>query len=180
MCRFEMDGKLIIMSELSNCYMMQIEPAYPIMLCVQKIFYSDTLSLMCYGEYLKHGGTKVGTRRLYSKVGELLKETDYDEGWECSWEILFPTLVANGIDLKKIVNIFRCVEVGDDEEYKTYANQDFVEMKSRGQLEELCGEDVEIYRNWVVSTFAGPKVIQEHTFDGSTGNKLWSEYKSYT
>ena len=146
------------------------------MVCSQKLFYADTLTLMSKGEYLKHGGTKIGKWELFDRSGNVVEEMNYEEGWDCSWELLFPTLVDKGINVKSIVNISRYVEVGDDENYQTYENRDYIEMKSgeRGDAEKN-GEE-EIYRDWIITTLIGSGLVQKHTFDGNTGNKLWSKF----
>lgn len=175
-CCFERDGNTIVMSEQDQYYEMLIEPPYPMMVCTQKLFYADTLTIMSKGEYLKYGGTKIGKWELFDRSGNVVEEMNYEEGWDCSWELLFPTLVDKGINVKSIVNINRYVEVGDDENYQTYENRDYIEMKSgeRGNAEKN-GEE-EIYRDWIITTLIGSGLVQKHTFDGNTGNKLWSKF----
>ncbi len=176
-CVIDTEGGRIIMLESDDTYEVIIEPKNPIiMLCTQKLFYPDTLSMFSIGQFLKYGGTKIGVWKLYDEDGEIIEETDYDEDWEVDWEKLFPLLVVNGINLKKIVGICRCVEVGEGESFQKYEAQDYVE----GGLEKN-DDDVEstkeIHRYWIVTELVSANLLQENAFDGYTGNKLWSEYK---
>lgn len=175
-CVIDTEGGRIIMLESDDTYEVIIEPKSPIMVCTQKLFYPDTLSMFSIGQFLKYGGTKIGVWKLYDEDGEIIEETDYDKNWEVDWEKLFPLLVVNGINLKKIVGICRCVEVGEGESFRKYEAQDYVE----GGLEKN-DDDVEstkeIHRYWIVSELVSANLIQENAFDGYMGNKLWSEYK---
>ncbi len=175
-CVIDTEGGRIIMLESDDTYEVIIEPKNPIMVCTQKLFYPDTLSMFSIGQFLKYGGTKIGVWKLYDEDGEIMEEIDYDKDWEVDWEKLFPLLVVNGINLKKIVGICRCVEVGEGESFQKYEAQDYVE----GGLEKN-DDDVEstkeMHRYWIISELVSANLVQENAFDGYTGNKLWSEYK---
>ena len=85
-CRYELDGQTIMMSESDDRYTVQVESAYPDMVCTIKHYFADTLTLMTEGHYLKKGNCRIGVWTTYDRAGEVVEETNYEEGWSVSWE----------------------------------------------------------------------------------------------
>lgn len=154
-CRYERDGFTIIMSENENTYTMQIESPYPDMVCTMKFFYADSLKLMTVGHYLKKGGCRIGIWTTYDNTGEVLEETDYEEGWEVSWELLLPVLISEKYDFKSIVGIGRCVL--NDEKDETEVEQTNEEEKESNVEKEkndapktdAPDENIEVENGWM-------------------------------
>ena len=109
-CHLEMDGNSVNMFENEDCYMVQIEPPHPEMVCLLKTYYSDTLTLKTEGHYLKLSGTEIGVWKTYNQFGDLIEETDYEEGWKTSWDDLIPLLSAENIVIDHVVDISRYVD----------------------------------------------------------------------
>ena len=172
-CRFELGGNAIIMSEWKNYYETLIEPlSESAMICIQKLYYNDTLALMKEGKYLKLGSTKIGVWKEYDEEGELVKEIDYDTGWNVDWETIFSHLLMLGFDVKKIVRISRIVEVEMEDGIQKYLSSDYI----KDNVADKVG-DKEVFRTWRITVLLSPEVNQVILFDGGTGNKLWSEYE---
>lgn len=171
-CRLEIGDNAILMSEWEDCYETLIEPIDDTsMVCVQKLYYNDTLTLMAEGMYLKLGETKIGIWKEFDKEGGVVKEIDYDKGWGVCWDDLLKQLILNEINLKTVVRISRCVEVEENDEIMEYESADFIEDN---RMEMFDGNGV--LRHWKVTVLLSPMVKQVHYFDGETGNKLWSEF----
>lgn len=146
-CRFEKDGCSVCIQEWDDSYSVQTDPPYPDMVCELKTYYADTLTLMSEGKYLKLGNTRIGVWRDYDRFGEIEEETDYDEGWAMTWEKFQPFMMAGTPDLKRVVGIHRQVSESD------------------GKTE----------RYWLISMLLNPRVTMIDTYDGDTGEKLWSK-----
>ena len=131
-CRFELDGQTVMMSESDDRYTVQIESAFPNMVCTMKHYYADTLTLMLEGKYLKEGGCRIGIWTTYDKAGEVVEETDYEKDWNVGWEAVLPFIIAEGIDLKHIIGIYRCILNDENEEKET-------DQENNGE-DELSGE----------------------------------------
>ena len=149
-CRFERDGHTFMMSESDDRYTIQVEPPFPDMVCTIKQFFPDTLTLMIMGHYLKHGNCSIGVWTTYDRNGEVLEETDYEEGWNVGWEALLTTLVAEKVNFKNIVSIDRCIlneETGEADEADD--GQGNVPSKKNGKAEGDEQEGEEEVNEWL-------------------------------
>lgn len=81
------------------------------LICVQKKYYVDTLSLMIYSHYLREGHLEVGEWKAYEEDGELAKEEDKDEGFPFKWPQVYSLLKANDVDIDLITDIWRYMDV---------------------------------------------------------------------
>lgn len=106
-CCFEVGNTTISMFEWDDCYSIQTEQASPSMICSLKRYFVDTLGLKEEGCYLKWGHTKIGVWKKNNCEGDIIEEIDYDKGWNITWEKLIPFILAQGIKLGGIVDIFR-------------------------------------------------------------------------
>lgn len=142
-CRLEMDGNSVNMFECDDCYMVQIEPPHPNMVCLLKTYDADTLSLKSEGHYLKLGGTEIGVWKTYDEFGEVLEETDYEEGWKTSWDALLPLLAAEHIDINQVVDISRFIDDFKSEEEEEEPEEEKESTKENETQEENTDEDEE-------------------------------------
>ncbi len=144
-CHIEMDGNSLNMIEGDDCYMVQIEPPHPDMVCLLKTYNADTLTLKSEGNYLKLGGTEIGIWKTFDQFGEVIEETNYEEGWKTSWEDLLLLLSAEHIDLDNVVGISRYVEDYKAMEEETSENDGSNEEVEQNEIkEEDKKEDEEI------------------------------------
>jgi hypothetical protein len=148
-CCIKVGDNTISMFEWDDCYSIQIEQATPSMVCILKRFFADTLGLKEEGCYLKWGHTKIGIWKKYDCVGNIIEETNYEEGWNISWEKLIPFLLEQGIKLGGIVGIHRYekLEYEDEEEKPGRYNG----------------------RIWVIWQITQTDEEFEYIFDGDTG-----------
>ena len=106
-CIIEKDGFTVSIHEYTQYYSVCNEPPMPEMECQEMLYFADTLSLMAEGHYLKFGHTRIGVWKTYDRYGDLTEETDYEQGFNISWEKMVPILQGNQIDLNTVVSIGR-------------------------------------------------------------------------
>ena len=171
-CRYEKDGYAVTMSEWEDCYETLMVPVSEVdMVCVQKLYYIDTLTLMSEGLFLKLGNAKIEVWKEFDKEGNLIQEIDYEKGWGFGWDKLFPRLMHLEIDMKKVVRISRTIEAEIENNDVEYDAADFIEKDLFDKV-----DNKQLLRNWKISILLSPDVKEIVYFDGETGNRLWSEY----
>lgn len=98
---------LISLFEYDDTFVKQIEPDYPNMVCTQISYYQETLSIQEKGQYLKHGGTEIGTWEKYDKTGTLIETENMDEHFLISWQQMEEILKNKKISLLTADSIYR-------------------------------------------------------------------------
>ena len=162
LCRVKSDTEVVVMYEKEDSYVIQTEPISETdMVCSMKSFYSDSLTLMTEGKYLKNGETEIGIWKTYNRFGEIIEEIDYEEGWNTHWEDLLQLMQKINIDYRNIVNISRYVEESEKDE-----EQD-EESRSAAQG-----------RFWSVTVISklGTKYI-EYVFDSDKRKKVFEKHQ---
>lgn len=202
---FEGEGETTSMYEYNDEYVVRIDREMPCMVSTVKTYYADTLNLKTIGDCLKQGGTKIGVWKTYDEFGEVIEETDYDEGWKINWEQLQPILLTDRIDLKRIANICRIPDKDDvespeeepleeeSEDEEAYEEEeDYLEEENYDEespFEEDDEESPELAEEpeqpqeydhvWMVSVMATPKLIIDAIYDGDTGERVGTEFNSF-
>lgn len=100
--------------EFSDTYVKQVEPDYPDMVCTQKSFYQDTLTIKEKGQYLKHGGIEIGVWEKYDDAGTLIETEDMDKDFPITWQQLEEILKDKDISLLTADSIYRFYDDEDD------------------------------------------------------------------
>lgn len=101
--------------EFDGLYVEKIEPDYPEMVCIQKVFSYDTLKLKKKGHYLKHGNVSIGTWEYFDENGQLEHTTNMDINFPVTWEKLEEILKDKSISLYAVDSIFRYYDAEKDE-----------------------------------------------------------------
>ena len=192
-CQTESDGNAVTISEEADGYRVLSEPPAPNMVCEQKFYDGDTLKLKTGGKCLKFGGTPIGIWKTYDQYGDVLEETNYEEGWNVDWEAMLLLLDEHKIDLNQVIGIDRLVEEDDGNDNETDETEDLDEedlvspeddeedpfefLKSFAQEEGIDSVDfVPSGRYWVITELLSGGIAKEYAFDGITGKKLWDNY----
>ena len=100
----------IILLEFGGCYIKQIEPDYPNMVCTQLSFSKEDLSLRERGQYLKHGETAIGVWETFDELGRLSSSEDMDQQYPLSWSEVEQILKDNKISLLTAYSISRYID----------------------------------------------------------------------
>lgn len=100
----------VILLKFGDCYIKQIEPDYPNMVCTQLSFSGEDLSLKEKGLYLKHGGISIGVWETYNEYGKVTHTEDMDQQFPVSWQDVEQILKDNKISLVTAHIITRYVD----------------------------------------------------------------------
>lgn len=100
-------GEKISLFKYQQCYVKQIEPQFPNMVCTQSMYDKRTLLLKEKGFYLKHGGVIIGLWEYYNEEGELDHVINADEHFPITWGNMEQILKDKDISLLSADSIFR-------------------------------------------------------------------------
>jgi len=119
-CEFWKEDTLVSMFQGDGYYCVQETPKYPKMVCLQKIYNESTLYLTSKGNYLKYGGTAIGTWSYYDDDGNFIKEEDKDTGYRIKWEDLLKIFKDKDIPISSITSISRYIAENKIAEWVIY------------------------------------------------------------
>jgi len=101
-------GTAVNMLEGDGYYLQQECPkAQDDMVCLQKMFYKDNLTLQTKGRYLKKGDAAVGVWEYYDRAGKLIKQENRDAGYKILWADMAQILKKQNINLKYAAGIYK-------------------------------------------------------------------------
>ena len=106
-CIIKNDRETICLFETADEFGKKIEPNDPETVCTQIMYYPDTLTVSCVGQYIKGWNIEIGVWREYDKFGEVTAEQDMDEHYPIKWEEMIGRFRANGIGLDDITMMKR-------------------------------------------------------------------------
>ena len=151
-CCIDTEAGTVSMFEWDDQYSVQFDPLEPDMVCTLKRYFHDTLELKEEGSFLKWGYTKIGVWKKYIPGGTVIEETDYDQGWDITWEKLVPRILGQGIPLEGIVEISR-------------------EEKRKDESDP----ESEVERIWTIGQITRSGEVIPFRFDGNTGKLIKEE-----
>lgn len=100
----------IILFTFGDCFVKQIEPDYPNMVCTQLSFSKEDLSLKERGQYLKHGYMDISVWETYDESGRVCHTEDMDRLYPLTWHDVEQILEDNKISLFTAYSINRYIE----------------------------------------------------------------------
>jgi len=106
-CLFKEGNNTIYMFETDEGYGKHVIPDDPATVATQILYYPDTLTVSCVGEFIKEFEIQIGVWRNYDKFGEVEQEDNMDEHYPVSWKEMQGRFLANDIRFDDIRQLKR-------------------------------------------------------------------------
>lgn len=108
-CLFKVGNNTICMFETDKEYGKQVIPDDPATVGTQTLYFPDTLTVSCEGQFIKEFDIQIGVWRMYDKFGDLIMEKNMDEHYPVSWEDMQKHFLENDIHLEDIRRLNRAL-----------------------------------------------------------------------